>query len=85
VTSELRMHLNKSKTYKQAKIGVDQDLIEAHYHEKDYIGKYLEKSHVTMNELKALEAEMKTKLEFYCAHYNVDGASLFIIPQVFIK
>jgi hypothetical protein len=85
VTSELKMHLAQSKTYKQAKINAEPDLVESHYHDKDYLGLYLPQSQIPFSELKNIETEISKKVEHYCPQFNTEQANLFIIPQVFVK
>lgn len=85
LNSELRMHLAQSKNYKQDKIGSKQDLQEIHFQEKDYFGIYLEKNIISYKTLKTLEEALRKKLEFYCPAFNIDHATFFILPQVFVK
>lgn len=85
LNSELRMHLNQSKTYKQDKIGSHQDLNEVHYQEKDYFGIYLEQTMVAFDELKKLEESLRKRLDFYCPNFNNEHTTFFVLPQVFVK
>lgn len=85
LNSELRMHLNQSKTYKQDKIGSNEDLKEIHYQDKDYFGIYLDKNLIHLPELKSVEATLTKKLEFYCPSFNNEHTTFFVLPQVFIK
>lgn len=85
LNSELRMHLNQSKTYKQDKIGSKQDLNEVHYQDKDYFGIYLDKNLINFSELKQLERVLVKKLEFYCPNFNNEHTIFFVLPQVFVK
>jgi len=85
LNSELRMHLNQSKNYKQDKIGSKQGLQEVHYQEKDYFGIYLDKNLISYNELKNLEDTLQKKLEFYCPAFNNEHTTFFVLPQVFVR
>ncbi len=85
LNSELRMHLNQSKTYKQEKIGSQSDFIEIHYQDKDYFGHFLDKSLITLKELKKMDSEMRKKLELYCPAFDTDHATFVVLTQVFVK
>lgn len=88
LNSEIRMILNQSKTWKQASImpleKESQELIEVHFHGKDYFGRHLPLEKVPLQELKEIENHIKNRLKSYCPEYDAESVKICIFPQVFV-
>jgi hypothetical protein len=88
LTSDLRMHLKQSIAWKQAKILEDsdvRDLVETHFQDKDYIGKYITQKNLTLPEIKAIESEVRESLLRYCSELAPESLKLYLFPQIFIS
>lgn len=86
LNSEIRMYLNESKTWKQAAIlrTKDKELIEVHFQNKDYIGKYLESETINLDQLKKSEKEVRETLKRYVCDCDSDSLKICVFPQLFI-
>jgi hypothetical protein len=88
ITSDIRMYLKQSSIWKEAKItetAISRDLLETHFQNKDYIGKYLKQEHVTLKELRAYENSIFQSLLNYCAELSPEThLKIYLFPQVFI-
>jgi hypothetical protein len=82
--SELKMYLSQSHDWSRAKDLSENQLIEVCWHEKDYIGLFLE-SPSQWDFIKKKELEVKSELQLYCPKFKVDSHVLCLFPQVFIK
>lgn len=87
ITAELRMHLQQSLLWKQAKIGLhdQEDLIETHFNHKDYIGFYHPQDKVSFPNLKEIENHILEKLKSYCPHFPSEKIRILVFSQVFIS
>lgn len=87
ISSELRLQLNQSSLWKQAKIApsIPHDLEEIHFHQKDYIGHFLTQSCVTLSELKKLEDQISQTLKSYCPHFSSEKIRIIVFSQLFIS
>lgn len=86
ITSELRMHLHQSSLWKQAKIDPSiEDLNEARFHDKDYIGAFLTKEEVSLQDIKEVEKKILQQLKTYCPQYPLNKIQLLIFSQVFVS
>ncbi len=87
LSSEIKMHLHQSATWKHATIlplkNVG-ELIEVHYHGKDYLGCYLTEDRVTLQEIEAIEGPIKKRLKEYCPTFAAENIKVSIFAQVFI-
>jgi len=87
LSSELKMNLNQSKTWKQASIvpaSAYDDLIEIHFHGKDFVGSYLSTDKITVAELQTHEAHLRERLQHYCPAFDLNGIKPCVFAQVFI-
>lgn len=87
VTSEIRMHLKRSKAWQQTSVlkPAERDLIEIHHHGQDYIGRYLPQDRVVLSDVKANDALTKKALKTYCPDYDLEGITMRIFPQVYVS
>lgn len=87
ISAELRLLLNLSHEWKQAKITSPKgdDLIEAHYHDKDYIGLFLSSEKTCVNELKLIELQIFQKLKNYCPKFSSEKIKILVFSQVFVS
>jgi len=87
INSEVKMNLNQSPTWKQASIapaGSPDELVEIHFHGKDFIGRYLSSDTITVPELQKHENHVKARLRFYCPAFDIRELNPCIFAQVFI-
>lgn len=87
ITSEMRMHLNLSASWKMAKEMHDengQDLIEIHYEEHDYIGSSLENNKALYSDLKIEKERIEKQLQIYCPKLPLAGSRFYVFPQLFV-
>lgn len=88
LNSEIRMCLNQSKLWKQTAILPSktngQELLEVHFHGKDYFGRHLAFEKVTLVELRETENLIKNRLKTYCPEYDAESVKICIFPQVFV-
>jgi hypothetical protein len=80
---EIKMYLNQSSNWKEAKILQVNDLIETLFQSREYIGKFIESS-LTYEELRQKEKEIRNHLQVYCPKLNLDKHNLCIFPQIFL-
>ena len=87
ITSEVRMHLNRSDIWKQLCVSPLKErhaLIEIHHHGKNYLGFYLEHEKVGLHELTAIESQIKEKISSYCLKLESQSLNPCIFVQLFI-
>ncbi len=82
-TKEVKIHLNQSRNWKEAKLLGKATLIVVQQQEKDYIGLFIP-SFMTYAELKEKEKEVKTELYVYCPKINLDKHSAYLFSQLFL-
>lgn len=87
MTSELRLQLDQSHEWKQAKIGPleENNLVETHFHEKNYIGFFLVNNHVTLSELRQVEDKIFKALNAYCPQFASEKIRVLVFSQIFIS
>lgn len=87
LTSEIKMHLNQSNQWKHLVISPtksENDLVEVHYRGKDYLGSYLPRDTLSIDDLKKIEKPIKQSLKAYCPGLEVENLKLQIFAQVFV-
>jgi hypothetical protein len=87
LTPELHQNLNQNSGWKQAsfiKNETSDDLIECRHQDKNYVGRYLAYSTLTLAEIKKLAKAMHQQLSSYCPNLNVDPSAVNVFPQVFV-
>lgn len=89
LTSDIRMYLKQSAAWKQAKIMEEpdsRDLLETHFQDKDYIGKYIAQDNLTLRELRSFENSVHQSLLNYCPELSQESnLKIYLFPQVFIS
>lgn len=87
ITPELRLQLNQSVSWKQAKIGLPQqdDLVENHYNQKDYIGVFTNGDSISFSELQQTGNRVKESLKSYCPHFSSEKIRILVFSQIFIS
>lgn len=88
MNGELRMHLNGSELWKQAKLqlkGTETTLTQTHFEQHDYIGIFSAKNPLTVEELRTLETTLRSQLHLYCPKLDVAKIKLNLFTQLFIS
>lgn len=88
LTSDIRMYLKQSEVWKQAKIDKEsgsRDLLETHFQDRDYIGKYITHEGLTLQELKQIEISVCDSLLHYCPQLSQETLKIYLFPQIFIS
>lgn len=89
ITSEMRMHLSKSKKWRQLSIipieTREANIQEIHFQGKDYFGYYLLTDIVPTTELKKIKPHILSLLKIFCSEYQVDTLKVYILPQIFVS
>lgn len=86
ITAELRLQLDQSPVWKQARVAKSsQDLVETHFHEKDYIGLLIDKDNANLNELPPIESKILQALNNYCPDFASEKIKVLVFSQVFIS
>lgn len=81
---EIKMLQNQSILWKQDKILANQKLVEAHFQNKEYIGKFVESS-LPYQQLQEKADEIKRELQQYFPSLNTDKHKLYLFPQLFLS
>lgn len=88
ITPEMRLHLNKSKEWKQLAVTPMEireiKIQEIHYQGKDYFGFYLSDNTAKVIQLQNMKATIQSILKNFCPEYHVDSPHVYVLPQVFI-
>jgi len=85
VTSDLYLHLNKSKLWKREHSVPSPDtLLEIQHLNKTYIGLYAPTEKATLLELRELEKTILQKLQLYTPDLSLNNFSVTIFSQLFI-
>jgi hypothetical protein len=86
VTSEVRMHLKSSHPWQLAQIDPQSSpLIETHYHNQTYVGRFLGHPFVSLQELKQHQEEVIAHLAEFCPALTSAPLKIQIFPQTFIR
>ncbi|MBA3238617.1 MAG: hypothetical protein H0T62_09775 [Parachlamydiaceae bacterium] len=87
MTSEIRMHLNKSPAWQNAQLTPDEnscELVEMRYGEGYSIGRYLAEEQLALSEIKDYEIAISQKLQEYCPKLETGHLKFYIYSQIFI-
>jgi hypothetical protein len=87
LTSEIRMHLNQSKFWRQISIlptDNEKELIEVRHQSKDYLGRYLTQEKILISDLDQTAIAIRTRLQDYCPGYAAHSIKICVFGQVFI-
>lgn len=82
------MHLNTSMPWKEAKILKDFDvfhLVETHFQDENYVGRFLSVNQINLNELRKEELAILEKIREYCPGLKLEKIKVKIFPQRFIS
>lgn len=82
-TSEIRMHLNKSKIWEEKRLLETSELKEIEREGKIYIG-FLIPPALSYDQLKLKEEKIKKLLQVYCPKLNLYTHQCYIFLQVFV-
>lgn len=88
ITSEIRMHLNQSSSWKNAQISAfhgSDDLVEVRHGKSEYIGCHLKKNNITLLELREYEASIINKLLSYCPRLIKSSCKFHLFSQLLIR
>ena len=88
INSEMRMHLASSIAWKEAQILKEMNpnhLLEVHFQEENYVGKFLPEACIKLSEIKQYEAEVRERLLTYCPTLKQEKFKLYILSQQFIS
>ena len=86
ISSEIRLKLNHSLQWKQAKILADKNsLVETHFQDKDYLGLFLEYQKVPLSELKLTESFLKKTILSYIPDLENEKIKVVLFSQIFIQ
>lgn len=85
ITAELRLLLNQSLLWKQKTIDSSSQLVETHFHQKDYIGIFLNQNTATLEELRIIDAKISQNLKTYCPQFASEKLPVLVFSQVFIS
>jgi hypothetical protein len=80
---EIKIHLNQSAKWKEAKILASTTLTETCWQEKDYIGLFIS-SLMNCKEINEKGREVRTQLQLYCPKLDLDKYSTYLLSQPFI-
>ena len=86
INAELRLHLDRSSLWKEAKIlQSSEDLIETHFNQKEYIGFFLKQDKPTLSELQEIEMKILQTLKSYCPQFASEKIRILVFSQLFIS
>jgi hypothetical protein len=87
VNAELRMHMRLSPQWKEQEIlqkNALNDLKLVHFNDMDYLGIYLERTRITLQEIDSLETRIRKSLKDLFPKYPSDTLNLYLFTQAFI-
>ncbi|MDP1834846.1 MAG: hypothetical protein Q8K75_02860 [Chlamydiales bacterium] len=85
LTPDIRMTLNQSSAWKNAKISIDGELKEQRHHGKDYIGLFVHGEHITLPHLREAEGLVRNKLREYSPTHNTDSLPVYLLSIVLVS
>lgn len=86
ISSEVKMHLNDSSSWQNAKaIPSDETLVEIRHQGNDYIGFYLKDTIIQLLQLKEYEEKAEKTLKSYCPQLPAKAYRFVIFSQLFIQ
>ncbi len=87
LTPDIEIRLKQSFNWKQSRINpVDtiKPLSETYFQDKKYLGFFLDKPSISLNDLGFIEKEYRASLVYYCSDLSFENIRLFIFSQIFI-
>lgn len=81
--NEMKMYLNQSGKWKEAKLLGETTLMETRWQDKDYLGLFIPPLK-TCAELREKEQEVKTQLQVYCPKIMLDKRPIYLFSQLFL-
>lgn len=88
LTAEARLFLQNSLKWKHALIEGERSshhLLSVHYENKDYVGKATDKDNATLEELDAIEKNIRQQMSFYCPELDTNTLKIMIFPQILVS
>lgn len=82
-TKELKMHLNQSSLWKEAKDLGSSHLVEVCWKEHDYIGMHVP-SALPCKSIGEEESAIKSQLQLYCPKLILSKHPFYLFPQIFL-
>lgn len=79
----IKIHLNQSPLWKEAKLLGASFLIEISHQEKNYIGCFIPEF-LSLLQIKEKEQEIRSQLQLYCPKLSLDKHHSYILSQLFI-
>ncbi len=81
LTTEIRIALNHSSAWNQAKILADEsELKEQRFQGKDYFGIFVHSDQIPIHELRLREAAVRSRLRFYCPALANNHFNVYLLP-----
>lgn len=80
---EIKIHLNQSLSWKEAKLVKDTSLVENQWQEKEYIGLFIPLG-MAYTLLKEKEKEIRGQVQIYCPKLHLDKHPVYLFSQVFL-
>jgi len=84
LTSEVRMHLEQSSSWKSRSLGSDVRLEEVRFDGRDYLGAMVDGS-LSKGEIEGHEQQFRHQLSLFCPRLECGSIPLVLIPQVFVS
>ncbi len=84
--SELRANLHQSPHWREAQLlsPIEAPLVIVWFHQKEYLGRYLPISELTVQELQESAQAIRQQIEMFCPRLDTKDLSMLIFPQLFI-
>ncbi len=80
---ELKIHLNQSSSWQEAKMLSQSDLLETNWQDNDYLGLFIP-SYSSCAQIKGKEQEIRDQLHLFCPKLNLDKHSIYLFAQLFL-
>jgi hypothetical protein len=84
VTPDLRISLNQSIAWKNAKIAIEGELKEQRHQGKDYLGIFLSPEQNTLPAIREVEKHIRSRLHNYCPNHNTDSLPIYLLSIVLV-
>lgn len=84
ITPDIRIALNQSKAWRQAKIDISDELKEQRHLNKDYLGLFVAGETVTLAQVNEAEKCVRERLHHYCSEVNSDTISVHVLSILLI-
>ncbi len=85
ITPDIRIAMNQSKTWRQAQIGVSDELKEQPYQGKDYLGTFVSGQQIPLPQIDQVEKTVRERLRHYCPSINSDAVAVYVLSILLIS